>query len=247
MTHPTLYRGLLYDFKPPEDQDAKIWRFMSFARYLWLLESRALFFARASSFEDTFEGAKTQATIEARERFPPRKRQRVLLGGSDMARDLTFINCWHMNNYESQGMWKLYVQGVEGVAIQSRFAILEKCLRENPREDDIYVGCVKYIDYEKEGMCDDWITPFIYKRHSFRHESEVRAIMFPRRRPACAVNREDLRPGVSVEINLDSLIQAVYVSPYAPPWLQTLTSTISERYGLRAPVRASDLRAEPIF
>ena len=31
------------------------------------------------------------------------------------------INCWHMNDFESEAMWKLYLKSNEGIAIQSTY------------------------------------------------------------------------------------------------------------------------------
>src|SRR3989338_4981364 len=46
--------------------DAKIWRYMDFPKFMCTLEDRALFFARADSFEDPFEGSYPRANVEAR-------------------------------------------------------------------------------------------------------------------------------------------------------------------------------------
>lgn len=250
MRHPIPYRGILEDFKPPEDPHAKIWRFMSFAKYISFLERRCLFFARASTLGDPFEGAKTRKTIELRDKVMPFLRSRHLNPEvrSDLTRDVTFISCWHLNEDESQGMWKLYIEGSEGVAIQSRFETLAACLRANSKwKDKVYLGCVRYIDYEVEKMRDGFIGPFIYKRSSFRHENEVRAIIFPRRQPKAELGLEELEAGKSVAVDVNSLVEAVYSSPYAPSWFHDLVSCISKKYELLAPVRHSHLKASPVF
>ena len=94
---------------------------------------------------------------------------------------------------------------------------------------------------------DDYATPFIYKRHSFRHENEVRAIIFARSFPKAASAPEELIAGRSVDIDVNSLVEAVYTSPYSLPWFHDLVCLVSKKYELRAPVRASELKALPMF
>jgi hypothetical protein len=191
---------------------------------------------------------RSHSTVETRKSLwgiLPR-RVRESSGGAKAARQLTFISCWHLNDHESQGMWRLYVGGSEGVAICSRFGALADCLTKNPR-NEIYLGCVKYIDYQKDQLSDDWVTPFVHKRLSFRHESELRAVIFARSRPQAPPAEEKLVDGVSVEVDLNAAIDAVYTSPYAPIWFHNLVVSISKRFGLNVPIRLSALRAEPIY
>ena len=90
-------------------------------------------------------------------------------------------------------MWKLYGVDDRGVAIRSTRARLIRSLP--PRDDEVvalhvkrkpdgcpealpvYVGEVTYINYESEIFPDhNSYLPFIYKRRSFEHERELRAV-----------------------------------------------------------------------
>jgi hypothetical protein len=105
-------------------------------------------------------------------------------------REWTYINSWHMNERESAAMWSLYARTNEAVAIQSTYARLRDCLPSNvyagevsseefpgERLDEptqIYVGEVRYIDYETEPIPEaNVFWPFIHKRRSFEHEREL--------------------------------------------------------------------------
>ena len=46
-------------FNPPPD-DAILWRYMDFTKFVSLLEKQALFFARADKLGDSFEGSLSQ-------------------------------------------------------------------------------------------------------------------------------------------------------------------------------------------
>jgi hypothetical protein len=49
-------------------------------------------------------------------------------------------------------------------------------------ERHVYIGRVRYLDYEREFIpAGNILAPFLYKRKSFSHENEVRAVMPCRR------------------------------------------------------------------
>ena len=52
-------------YKVPSDPSATVWRYMDFAKFVSLLDSQALYFARASLLEDKFEGSVSHATLMA--------------------------------------------------------------------------------------------------------------------------------------------------------------------------------------
>jgi hypothetical protein len=88
-------------------------------------------------------------------------------------RQWTFINCWHMNENESDAMWRIYARTSDAVAIQSTFARLQRVL-----SDRAFIGVVKYVDYDTEWMPEgNTLYPFVHKRKSFEHERELRAVM----------------------------------------------------------------------
>ena len=53
---PLVRQGPDYEVKYPA-LDATLWRYMDVAKFADLLESKALFFARANKLEDPFEGS----------------------------------------------------------------------------------------------------------------------------------------------------------------------------------------------
>ena len=69
--------------KLPEDLDTKIWRYMDFTKFVSLLETRSLFFVRADSFTDPFEGTWPRASYAqlARDLEQARTNGRNVVGG----------------------------------------------------------------------------------------------------------------------------------------------------------------------
>ena len=55
--------GYLRDLILPEDS-VKIWRFMDLPKFLSIIQTKTLYFARADQFEDPFEGARGQTGDE---------------------------------------------------------------------------------------------------------------------------------------------------------------------------------------
>ena len=99
----------------PSD-DKKIWRYMDFARLISLLYKKALFFARADGLDDPFEGSFPKANVKE-----GRYVITTELGGlqplSALHRKfvrLTVVNSWHLNDHESDAMWKIYLKVVKG-------------------------------------------------------------------------------------------------------------------------------------
>lgn len=50
---------------------------------------------------------------------------------SEKDKKRVFVNCWHLNEYESAAMWDLYLKNEEGVAIQTTFNRIKKSLGTN--------------------------------------------------------------------------------------------------------------------
>jgi hypothetical protein len=54
-------------FRLPTNKDIPIWRYVDLAKYLSMLSGRGLFFARATSLGDPFEGSTPRMLVLSRE------------------------------------------------------------------------------------------------------------------------------------------------------------------------------------
>jgi len=165
--------------KKPQNENIKIWRYMDFTKFVSLLETKSLYYARSDKFEDRFEGSLTQMNIHNREiifqdispEFSSITKNSIKLNNQKF-REFVFINCWHINEYESAAMWKLYSNTNESVAIQSTY--LRLCQSFEIIDTNIFVGQVKYIDYSRDHVLDtNAFDRFYTKRKSFEHEHEL--------------------------------------------------------------------------
>jgi hypothetical protein len=246
-------------FSPPPDEAAVIWRYLDFTKFVSLLDSRRLFFARVSTFDDAFEGSISAATQVARQRavatydLADQHREGFLEGlkrATRSAPQWTFANCWSLSEVESAAFWGLYVPPSGGVAIRSTYGNLARAFslpsqsNSAERSVPILIGTVSYVDYNDTVIpTDNAFYPFLHKRKSYEFEKEIRAMTL------------DLESfvdgsspvGLNVEVDLDVLINGVHISPTAPPWFAALVESIVERYGCAASVVQSSLNAEPLY
>jgi hypothetical protein len=173
------------EFPQPRDENAKLWRYMDFTKLVSMLESQSLFLARADRLGDSFEGSYPLPTFNSRlpppDDVPADEREAYVLGVHHRAvanrqqPKFMAVSCWHMNQYESAAMWRLYLKSDEGLAIQTRYATLREAVTD---ETISFMGVVRYIDYEKQWFQEgNVLTAFMHKRRSFEHEREVRIIV----------------------------------------------------------------------
>jgi hypothetical protein len=172
-----------------------------------------------------------------------------------------WISCWNHSEIESDALWSRYVGAEHGIAVRSTFGRLARCFggplppREGRPTPDpgaplpVHIGRVSYVDYDTAvWSAGNLLWPFVHKRLSFAHEAEVRAavVRFPATPSGLDYSAES-PPGLLLAANLTELIEAIFVSPVAPPWLYELVQKICRRYGLGAHVHQSALAAEPTF
>lgn len=234
-------------FERPTDLDCKIWRYLDIVKFLDLLNTSTLYFARADQFNDLHEGAITRVSREHRDSLMTNliDKKEVLPHYAPeywekkgvRAKKEFLINCWHLNNYESAAMWQLYGKSNSGIAIQTTCKRLIDVL--NKSRAAMYLGMVKYIDYDNDTI--DWgnvISPFIHKRMSFAHESEIRAIIWV---------KEEANIGFKIKVDIKELIENVYVSPESPKWLTELITNTCIKFGYHFNVINSRLNETPLF
>ncbi len=231
-------------FEKPRPE-TKIWRYMDFTKFVYMLEKGGLFFPKVESFKDPYEGSYSRGNLSIRKFvFSKAKEKKKFQGQIDEIKQIKphiNINCWHMNDFESAGMWKLYSKTNESICIQTTFGRLEKALPNN-----IKFGKVKYINYDKDWIPEsDVYYPFIYKRLSFEHERELRAI-FDSSDNYFNESFEKNENGYWINLNLQTLVQRIYVSPEAQDWFEEVVEKVKNKYNLTLKkVYKSPLNNEP--
>lgn len=225
-----------YAVKTPSNTDARIWRFMDLSSFISVLAKRALYFSKANETKDPYECLPSQGTLEHyRVGEDVQSNLRAAFVGHLKARACALINCWHMNEYESAAMWKLYLKSDEGVAIETTVSRLRDSF-DVDREHITYIGQVEYADYEHDEIpLHNIFYTFLYKRRSFEHEKELRAFIWDSR-------YEAVHKGIYVPVDVKMLIRSVFVSPVAPSWFCEVVKSVAAKYDIdESRVKQSDL------
>ena len=246
-------------FEPPPS-DAVLWRYMDFTKFVSLLDRRALFFCRADKLGDPFEGSYTKFNVEMRptvymDTDIPQHALQQLFHIAKESRRFTLLSCWHWGEHESAAMWGLYSGEHDGIAVKTDFEALTNCVTTN---EDIFIGKVNYIDYNTTGIPEDnLLAPYVYKRKSFEHEREVRAIIQkipsmgssddPSADRNIDISQDLYDVGLYVPVDLSMLVHEVLVGRLAPDWFLELTTSVTALYGLKVPVKKSSLSGEPVW
>lgn len=251
-------------FEHPSNPEIKIWRYMDFSKFVFLLLNRSLYFSAAERLGDPFEGSNTKLQHELPEYIiANRQTDPNLVGWRNLPEDalkemfrvqgdfrkrwpsFIYINCWHMNEHESDAMWRLYSTANEAICIQSTFKRLTEGLPSY-----VFAGEVNYIDYET-GIIppQNILSAFLYKRISFAHERELRAIIMgaPANVPQEALPFNPINGGVLVPFDLEQMIETIHVSPTSPAWFTDTVEKLVKSQGINVPVRQSKLSDKPLF
>lgn len=267
-------------FIPPDNKDAKIWRFIDIQKFWSLLERNSLHFSKVTTFTDPYEGMLPEYNmkmgrtvyLEQKDKFQSEEqfeiflqtRVSTMLSLYKQYRETTLVNCWHLNEIESASMWKLYASNDSGIAIQSTYSKFSECLKNNS-SDTVWIGKVNYSDFKKEWM-KEWnvYEAFVNKRKSFEAESELRAVTsLPDDNNRQKVlsdsdkERESRQPtkpriidpteltenGKFVHVDLDSLIEKIYVAPLATIQFEKMVRSLTEKFkvNLVEKIEKSDL------
>ncbi len=230
-------------FEKPENEHAKIWRYIDFAKFVSMLDKKALLFSRADKLGDPFEGSYPNANVILRKEeleaanLPVNKVSKFM--GVNLKRFVrsALVSCWCLSEYESAALWTLYTKSDKGIAISSTFHCLKTSFGNG--SPDIYISKVKYIDYQKDLFpTKNPLYPLICKRKSFEFEQELRAVTL--QSPRSDHSRY-------ITVDLDTLIQKIYVAPTSPKWFYKLVKSIMEKYELDKDVLQSNLDENPIF
>jgi hypothetical protein len=239
-------------FTQPQNKSEKLWRYIDFTKFVSMLSSSGLFLSRADLLGDPFEGSYSKANIKFRPtvyKDIPKDKLELLLKNSSLASKAfvkwTYINCWHKNDTESAAMWKLYAKSNDAVAIQTTYSKLVNAL---PKKT--FIGLVNYIDYDNDWLPEGNIFyPFMHKRKSFSHENEVRIVSmeFPKDEGKINLSKTNPRDGIKIKVNLNKMIEKIYVAPTAPDWYYKLVNQITIKFNLHIEIRYSKLDENPVY
>ena len=230
------------DLDPPRWNNV-IWRYMSLDKFLDLLVNSRLFFANAQNLTDRYEVTLPENVIKRKELielgFSGRKLDEKLATfeySNQPKRESILVNCWSLGTEECYALWKIYLGGAKaGIAIRTNAKNLKKSIEDENvfSSEKIYMSIVDYKDYLPKSSISQFrlITT---KRKFYKYEEELRLFMV--HDPMLSDNYDrssySLKMGRYVRINLDILIEQLYISPFVGSWF---IDTIQEIMGRLSP------------
>jgi hypothetical protein len=237
---------------------------MDFSKFIDIIATSELFFSGIKNLNDPFEGTYTKKNKNILESYlkgeisqikelgivTPDYKISHIRNALNFFRKTLAVNCWNINEQESAALWKIYCTGIDGIAIQSTVGRIKSALEVE--EIDVYIGKVHYIDYLTDSIPFRGITtPVYYKRKSFEYENELRLVtLMPASTKRTNKNNRIIskyNEGCRIKINVDALIEQVFVSPICGSWLKKNVNLIMQKYGLNHNVCQSDLNKNPIL
>ena len=212
---------------------------MSLEKFLDLLTHHRLFFTNAINFTDGYEVTLPPNIVKFQRKkliaegiSGPALEEKIAtfeLNNQPM-RDLTLVNCWSLGRHESYALWKIYLGGSKaGVAIRTNFSRVKKCIAigNDSYPEDIYAGIVQYRDFfpAKDLSRFRLVTT---KREFYSYENELRFFILRYPSSQDGLKPPNLNPGQHVKVDLDTLIDQVYLSPFVAPWFGDALRKIME-------------------
>lgn len=234
----------------PEHIDAvMVWRYMSFSRFVWMLQKKQLWLSRADLLGDPWEITLAGDQLDHMISYAPpvnildlpevmetemQYAERII----KLWRRQTFVSCWSASNHESHALWRIYCPSAEGVAVQTTLATLRKSTGDIP---------VYRVTYETPGSnqrtptLPDLVTK---KRPMFRYEQEVRVVDW----------KEDALPemetlGRGLDWDPEKHLESIRLHPEADASLMETVRSVVDHYApaLSEHLAWSEMIARPPF
>ena len=232
------------DLTPPV-WNAYLWRYMGLDKFIEMLQSRSLYFANCANMSDQYEATIPARTILNRKSHKSRKSKNLKLVDKEInelearyddLKKSTLINCWSKSKYESYSLWKIYLGGGKsGVAIRTNRDLLEKSINSRKSNDKykIYLGKVRYTDYISPKKLN-WQLVASTKSPYYKSEEEIRLFIVDEKNvpDVSGIFKIDKSPGIKIKIDLNTIIDRIYLSPFSEKWfVETFNTNILKNYG----------------
>lgn len=233
------------------NHDQIVWRYMSFSRFVWLLQRKQLWLSRADLLGDPWEIALAGDQLDhviKRHPITPfpltgKKRETAMERAARIIpawRHKTFVSCWNASDYESHALWRIYCGPVEGVVLQSTLGKLHKSCRPVP------ILRVTYAVPGAQRRTPTLIDLVTRKRPMFAYEQEVR-LVYVVEPNQCEALAPPEQHGRCLNWNPESHADFIRVHPLADSsFMETVVGAV-ECYtpGLRGRVVWSAMRDPP--
>lgn len=201
----------------------RVWRYMSFGKFVWMLQHKQLWLTNAELLDDKWElmplGQQLNYSINNRPPSLSAKAATESVATTVKAlRKNTFVNCWTASEHESHALWRIYCPSAEGVAIQTTLGRLKQSA-------GVPVMEVSYSPHEAEAVVLDPLKLVTQKRPMFAYEHEVRIVL--KHDYADSAHPERKTVGVGLAWDPEVNLEMVRVHPEAHfLFMETVTEVV---------------------
>jgi hypothetical protein len=222
--------------------ESMVMRYMEFAKFVSMLETKTLYLTRGDNFEDPLEGFLFDWYIQRMIVVPnilgedrAEKWRKEFIDEAAELKTKTFISCWNEASNESYALWQIYAKKY-GIAIKTQVKKLEELIKGYPAK----VYKIRYIDKEETVIFPNindklfsFDNLFVCKQNHYSYEKEIRIILVS--------EEKEIKP---IPINdLVGFIEEIYVSPFAEDWfLNLVRDLVNKTYKLEIPVNKSQIK-----
>lgn len=216
-------------------------RYMADWKFANLIETKSLYLAPASQFQDQFEGHYTHFDNEQSIRkltrlgFDSRAQDIAADARNSVAKNnqkAVVISCWARGCEESPRMWQEYGGAPEAVALETTVGHLRRAFGTS-----FLIVPVTYLDFSRQAISKEHsLKPFFFKeRNDFDWEREIRVV------GEMEAGRRIGSPRL-VPIDLAIVFQKVILSPTSPKEYRISVESRLREAELSIPVSDSTLK-----
>lgn len=230
---------------PIDDSSTLLWRYMDFPSFTSLVLKSSIYFPRVDQMSDAWE-AYAIPHPEYEKHYPNFFESPQIIQSVQKLARAQYINCWHMNESESYAMWKIYDPSNHGVAIKISAEDLWKAFEaiQVPRPS-VIGGQVRYVDYDTPLPLGNMYYPVFAKRKNFAFENEYRFVSTYWPMKNQKIDFENLPPGIYQPVDLNILLKEIYISPFAPNWIEETYREFLQKVAIEPAITKSKIADNP--
>lgn len=229
----------------PINGRSNVWRYMPIEKFIDLITSHSLYFPNARSFTDQYEVSIPEALRDDYLKSHSTQEYEHKATTIETVRKQLFLNCWSIQTHESYALWKIYLAGSKaGVAIKSSVAKLKNSLIKENTNSPVDCLHIERVQYKKRGILFEVPTVTniaATKTAYYEYEKELRLFFLDDRKIADSLAPPV--PGYRVRVDVDELVDSIYLSPFGGSWVRESFSKMLQKLhpALKTKLKASEI------
>lgn len=217
------------------NENDHLYRYISLAQFISLVENQKLFLKKVKSWDDTWEAPDDQLPV-------------IMDDGSERYAESLIVTstvgqCWTYEK-DSDAMWRIYSPDRQGIMIETDVGSFYEIANLNRAvlAKVIYFNKNNYIEKRYEianNKSYRYAGDMALKREAFKHENEVRLLV-------CLQGYTEITnpwdiPVLGFSIDLNLFIKSVTFDPRSNEWFVDTMMKYCESKGLVCPIKKSTL------